>query len=135
MLNALGVLIGAHLARKQDKAVMEIHSDAVERLMRQRQREERLNALEEHREAGRVKHIRLKRVGKEMVTWSLGLGPCGRTVTALQVTRNEQGVTIEQLCTDHPVADTFFYPIHTVEALAVYTTNKPEVACQVPSPD
>lgn len=86
-------------------------------------------------EAHRPKSIKLKRVGKEVVEWKLGLRPCGRTVTSLEVSKDAHGVTIVQSCDDHTAPDHFFYPHSVVEAMAVYTTYTPEVACQVPSPE
>lgn len=84
-------------------------------------------------EAERPKSIKLKRVGKEAVEWKLGLGPCGRTVVSLEVSKDAYGVTIIQKCDDHKAPDFFFYPHSVVEAMVVYTTYTPEVACKVPS--
>jgi len=93
----------------------------------------RIRRMRARREAERPKRIVLKRVGKDVMVWNLGLGPCGRTVVDLRVTQDANGVVIYQTCDDHPVPDRFFYAAHTVEAMAVYTTNTPEVACKAPN--
>lgn len=97
--------------------------------------EQRKSAYAAEREAHRPKSIKLKRVGKEVVEWKLGLGPCGRTVTSLEASKDANGIMIIQRCDDHTAPDCFFYPHSVVEAMAVYTTYTPEVACQVPSPE
>ena len=117
--------------------------DSAEWVAEAERRQARNKALYEQRvveyaanwEANRPKSIKLKRVGKEVVEWKLGPGPCGRTVISLEASTDTNGITIVQKCDDHKAPDRFFYPHSVVEAMAVYTTYTPEVACQLSSPE
>lgn len=77
-----------------------------------------------------VRIVTMSRSGK-VVEWKHGLGPCGRTVVGLKVSREHMPgwLTIWQWCEDGPLGlpDEFCYPLDQITALRLYQTDSPTV--------
>lgn len=71
-------------------------------------------------------------IGQQVIqkhTFRLGLGPCGREVTALNAFPEPYGLEIEQWCEDNPdEPDYFGYPWHQIKRWRVYHTDDPRPA-------
>lgn len=62
-------------------------------------------------------------------TFKLGLGSCGRVVTALDAHVSNGVFEVIQTCEDNPDdPDYFGYPLHTIRRYKVYQTDDPTPA-------